>query len=274
LNDHTKVYILPGSRLEQKLGTAGKCQYERKCPDICVRTIERQEGCCIGCPVRQEDPLDDNCNFNVTVGFKNITELDIRQRIYMFASLDGKTFFQTGFAPPVVKKEDIWTVIVKEDTDPLDPSTTVKTKYNETLSYANETVIPNACFSTANQPILLLACLSPYNLFDFSCKGVPAAYCTSFRGICYNTNNALLSPMEGCVETGLGYYEWEGNRWDNEREWKDKFGKVTPVHNVKDIAEKDRPQVEMETESESSAGVVTVTWVATVAAAVVLVAMQ
>jgi len=233
---------LVGSRAEMSKGKPGVCQYERKCTsDTCSLIIERQEGCCLGCPSRLDNPLDDNCNFNVTVGWFNITELTIRQRVYLFASLDGEHFYQTGFAPPVVQKDDTFGLIPV-----LHGNATVLE--NTTISFANESVIPNACFSTANQEILLVGCLSPYALFDFSFKGFPAQYCTSFRGICYNTNNALISPMKGCVQVpGKDYFEWEGNRWETQKEWKQNFEAITPLHNTGDIKSKDRPKVEMET---------------------------
>jgi len=232
--DHNMVYV----RLSLK--NPGVCQYTRACLPDCPRTIERQTGCCIGCPERLVDPLDDNCNFNVSVGWQNIKALDLRQRIYLFASLDGNTFFQTGYAPPVVTKKAEYNLVV-DPNNPVAPDGTPNL-LKELVNLPNESTVPNTCLSTANQQVILVACLSQYDLFDKAFSGFPGTYCNSFNGSCINTNNAVVKDMDVC-KNGL----WQGNKYNSKSQWDKEFSGHTALVKPTSLKKADRPIAHIET---------------------------
>jgi len=231
--DHDMVYVRLGKK------TPGVCQYARTCLKDCGRTIERQQGCCLGCPTRQDDPLDDNCNFNVSVGWNNVKALDLRQRVYLFASLDGNTFYQTGFAPPVVKKGAEYVVV--ENTNIVLPNGSYPL-VKEIVNDPNESTVPNACFSTANQQVIVVACLSEYDLFDMAFDGFPGLWCNSFNGSCFNTNNAIVKDLDVC-EKGL----WTGNKMNSQAQWEKEFSGKTTLVKATSLKKADRPKAHIET---------------------------
>jgi hypothetical protein len=226
--DHSKVYVtLSGPK-------PGICQYVRKCEEGCNVYIEQQLGCCVGCAKLQTDPLDNDCNFNVTVGWFNVTAMSIRQRVYLFVSIDGQSWYQSGFAPPAISASELYN-------SELNNTKTIPVNQSIPQDFA---IIPDGCFSVANQQIVLAACLSQYDLYDFSFSGFPAAYCNSFKGICVNTNDAIIKNTKYCVDGN-----WIGNNITSEQEWNQQIQSICPLLNPNNLSHK--PKVQIETESKA-----------------------
>ncbi len=100
-----------------------------------------------------------------------------------------------GFAPPAINEPITTDPVVIKKLIQLENGTLLeidKIYKDNGLSGENSTTIANGCFSTANQQIILVGCLSEYNLFDTVFGGFPGVYCRAFTGMCVNTNNAIV----------------------------------------------------------------------------------
>jgi len=127
---------------------------------------------CSGCG------LKDVCNFPVTLNWTDVERYQLRQRVWLFASLDGHYFFQTGWAP-----------IVENVT--------------------GSAVVNDGCFGEPGFPMVLVACLSDRNLQDSSFEGFPVKSCNSTWGLCVTSESALVDSLDVCLADG----EWEGNTY-------------------------------------------------------------
>lgn len=182
LFDHSRVRIGP---FLYDNGT--DCAFEYKCLPGCTLELSREVGCCVGCPIGQanRDQVEPpNCSFNVTVTWANVERLPWRQRIWLFTTIDGKYYYQTGFAPWIENSSN------------------------------GSSIVPDGCFSRPYQQIALIACLSSEDLQDKSYKGFPVNKCNSTWGLCVATNGIYQDPLDVCTDEG----EWEGNFFITE--WK------------------------------------------------------
>jgi len=170
--DHSKVRVSTSKTL---------CSYARNCTPECDNIqAEHALGCCTGCG------LPDTCSFSVNVSWYNVPALAGPQRVWLFATLDGHYFFQSGFAPYIT---------------------------NNTGSYT----IQDGCFGQPGNPIILVACLTTKDLQDKSFEGFPDQRCNSTWGLCTASQNILIQPLQDyCIGT-----QWQGNffiqTWDGPR---------------------------------------------------------
>jgi len=161
-----------------------KCFFDYVCQPNCNFDLSREVGCCRGCPIGQlngQKPQKGvlNCNFNVTVSWTNVTELSQRQRIWLFVSVDGIYFFQTGYGPYLQDGGN------------------------------GSIVIPDGCYSFPNQQVLIVACLSALYLQDTTYLGFPAQKCNSTFGVCVSTNGVYAKSLDVCLPDG----QWVGNNY-------------------------------------------------------------
>jgi len=159
---HDNVRVLP---------TTTKCGFKRNCTAECTENIilEHEIGCCSGCG------LKNTCNFPVNISWYQVPLYDIRQRIWMFVTLDGHYFFHSGYAPFVTNATG-WTIV------------------------------GNGCFGDPGHAMVMVACLSDLNLQDLSFEGFPANSCNSTWGYCSASNGIYVENLGACKGT-----QWEGN---------------------------------------------------------------
>lgn len=63
---------------------------------------QKSQGCCQGCPLLADKySSSDQCGLNVQVFFNGIKPIGLPQRVWLFVSVDGITYYTTGFAPHV-----------------------------------------------------------------------------------------------------------------------------------------------------------------------------
>jgi len=161
------------SFLNISLSAGPICRYTRNCTTYCDTVyLEHLTGCCWGCGIA------DTCSFPVTVMWSGVNALTARLRVWLFVTLDGNFFFQSGYAPIVV---------------------------NNTGS----SIIGDSCLGEVGHPLILVACLSEQNLENSATQGFPASSCLSSYGICAVTGDALVPPLTPCLADGT----WAGNQY-------------------------------------------------------------
>jgi len=151
------------------------CGFARNCTKTCDTIyIEHLTGCCWGCGIA------DICSFPVIVNWTSIPQLGYRVRVFLFVSLDGTNFFQSGNAPIVVNS----------------------TGYG---------IVGDGCFGEIGHPMILVACLTANDETDQSYAGFPASHCMSSFGICTVSGDAFVKPLSYCLPDN----EWVGNTYIN-----------------------------------------------------------
>jgi len=151
------------------------CRYTRNCTTYCDTVyLEHLTGCCWGCGIA------DTCSFPVTVNWTNVEIGKARLRIWLFATLDGNFFFQSGYAPVVAN----------------------------TTGYG---IVGDGCFGETGHPMILIACLSDLALDNFASEGFPAGHCLSTYGICTVSGGALVDPLTPCLPNS----QWIANTYVN-----------------------------------------------------------
>jgi hypothetical protein len=185
------------------LGSSGdKCQYVRSCLPYCESVeVEHQVGCCTGCGIPY------NCNFNVTVHWKNVPAKKIPQFIWLLVTLDGSEFYQTGYAPAIGILQSLDNSSSISNNSKIDPSGT-NSIVNSSATSNGEAVISDACFSTADQVIAIVACMSTSYMQDATFDGFPASECISSWGLCVATNNVFQDLPDFCSDE-----QWIGNSY-------------------------------------------------------------
>jgi len=164
--DHTKVRVSAPK-------TA--CTIARNCTSTCGSiAVEHALGCCSGCGIPQ------TCNFPVTMTWNNVPSLGGRQRIWLFVSLDGHYFFQSGFAPYITNTSGTYT-------------------------------IQDGCFGDPGFAIILVGCLTQLNLQDLAFEGFPAHRCNSTWGLCTATQGILVQNLDVACTSD----QWKGNFYIN-----------------------------------------------------------
>jgi hypothetical protein len=88
--DHTKVAVTVNDN---------SCISQYLCNANCTQ-IDVERGCCIGC--NPSVPPGGACGLIVDVTWDNITSETIPQRVWIIASLDGRHYYTTGYAPYVL----------------------------------------------------------------------------------------------------------------------------------------------------------------------------
>jgi len=164
--NHDKVRVIPFGKT-----LTPTCRFLRNCTAACSIELEHEIGCCIGCG------LTTDCNFDVSVAYQQVESLPARQRIWLFASTNGKGFFQTGFAPWITGS-------------------------------SGTALIQNGCFSAPSQQVILVACLSTNDLQNKAYDGFPADSCSSTYGVCVASNSIFNQPLDSCSND-----LWEGNKY-------------------------------------------------------------
>jgi len=149
------------------------CTFTRNCTKTCdTITLEHLTGCCWGCGIA------DTCSFPVIVNWTSVPQFAYRVRVFLFVSLDGQTFFQSGNAPIVVNS----------------------TGYG---------IVGDGCFGEIGHPMILVACLTANDETDKSYSGFPASHCLSTFGICAVSGDAFITPLGQCNPTDN---TWKGNQ--------------------------------------------------------------
>jgi len=157
----------------QVVNPSPNCVYTRNCTKSCDTVyIEHLTGCCWGCGIA------DVCSFPVSVNWTNVVIYELRQRIWLFVSLDGHYFFQSGYAPIVT---------------------------NNTGS----DTIGDGCYGEIGHSVLLVACLSDQDLENKAYEGFPASRCNSTFGYCTVSGDALIDPLNVCQPD----HTWIGNTY-------------------------------------------------------------
>jgi hypothetical protein len=151
------------------------CSFSRNCTKTCDTIyLEHLTGCCWGCGIA------DTCSFPVIVNWTNVPEFAYRVRIFLFVTLDGTNFFQSGNGPIVV---------------------------NSTGS----AIVGDGCFGEIGHPMILVACLTSNDETDASYVGFPASHCISSFGICAVSGGAFIKSLSYCLPDN----EWTGNTYIN-----------------------------------------------------------
>jgi len=149
------------------------CLFVRNCTKNCdTLYLEHLTGCCWGCGIA------DICSFPVVVNWTDVVIYELRQRIWLFVSLDGHYFFQSGYAPIVG-------------------------------NVTGSAVIADGCFGEIGHAVLFVACLSDLNLENAGFEGFPASRCNSTFGVCGISGGALLKGLNVCQPDNT----WIGNTY-------------------------------------------------------------
>jgi len=153
------------------------CSLKRNCSAECTNIqVEHLLGCCSGCG------LATTCSFPVNVSWYNVKAIGKTQRVWIFASLDGHFWFQSGWGAYVTN----------------------------TSGYS---MVTNGCFGDPGYALILVACLSELNHQDKSFEGFPSHRCNSTWGICTSTQNVLIKPLDTC-NGALWYGNYNIKTWD------------------------------------------------------------
>jgi len=165
--DHTMVGV--------SLPTGPLCSFTRNCTKYCDTVyLEHLTGCCWGCGIA------DTCSFPVTVNWTDVLPKVGRLRVWLFVTLDGNFFFQSGNAPIVTNS-------------------------------SGSAIVGDGCFGEIGHPMILISCLSDQNLENLSYEGFPASHCYSTFGICATSGDALVDPLTSCLPDS----QWLGNTYLN-----------------------------------------------------------
>ena len=145
-------------------------------------------GCQVGCGLVDANKCSTcQCGLTVTVSWKAINVTAEPQWIYLLASTSGLSYWQTGFAQPVLQQQ-------------IDPDTGLASGTAD---------IKDGCFSQPYQVVNIVACLSSRKLKNLVFSNFPVNHCNVTKGLCIATNNvALRGPSPACQGN-----DWIGNSY-------------------------------------------------------------
>jgi hypothetical protein len=181
------------------------CGWTRTCPELTCPSEEAalMTGCCIGCKNSA------SCSLNVTVTWSDkVPELKKAQRIWLFASADCSTWWQTGFAPYITEPSETHMknyslgvgLFPRQASDNETSSSPLSSTLPEVWGAA---MITDGCYGDPYRPLVLAACLSDADnaaskLQDSQFNGFPFSYCLSATGACVKVNNVYQDELSCC----------------------------------------------------------------------------
>lgn len=148
------------------------CTFEYNCPPGCSMAVNAEIGCCRGCYLGQQG----ECGLNVRVGYDQMPKSSFKdqQKIYLLASNDGEYFWQTGFPVPI------------------------RNPTNSILGATSSETVKDGCYGPPTS-IVIVACLSTYNITGKTFNSFPIDYCMDYWGQCLHLNDVWTDDVPGCT---------------------------------------------------------------------------